>query len=353
MGSCWMEHRRDIKMDWDAITLIRTNVKKLAKSVTLEIQDLYPTRTTEFKKCTRDMSYVIQALSTSIQANNTLAIDHIIKMFYLNGILRLKSVNVEIHAYKILEEKIISMFNEKSISELSKSIVINCLTLLKDALENGYIEPNSEWGNRRNYKLYDPTFKVPVDFQYRIEAILENSPLQASGHNKFDMLKIQDGDLEIREFLVKNYFKNPKFGTFEAAIVTSPVIYLCLANSNDTLKEVEQIFPKDQAISVHGGAVLHECLSHGYDFSFIGCTVEDPSEKSKKQWIEMVENRWNYSPSEEWPWPLLAMCVGKGVDYDPAAPISKTYTFLDGSTGTYNLTFEPTSPNRKSNNLYV
>ena len=66
-------------MDWNAVTLLRTNINTLSLSIARNVKKTYPTRTTEFKKCTRDLAYILQATSTSIQANNTLAIDHIIK----------------------------------------------------------------------------------------------------------------------------------------------------------------------------------------------------------------------------------------------------------------------------------
>lgn len=340
-------------MDWDAVTLIRTNIDKISKLITDEVRKTYPNRTNDFKKCTRDLSYILQAISTSIQANNTLAIDHIIKMFYLNGILRLSSIYAEIYAYDLLQTQIIALFEENNITEPSTSIVKNCIELLKNALENGHPEYNTEWLSRRNYKVFDSTVDVPVDFQYRIETILENVPRQSSGHNNFDIVKLQNNDLEIREFLVKHYFRNNTYNRFEAAVLTSPLTYLCFANSTaDTHQSEFSLMSKEQSIAIHGGAILHECLSKGYDFSFIGCT-EVPSKKIEKQWIKMAQKRWNYTPSTSWPWPIYAFCIGKGIDYDPDAPPDKEYTFQDGTTGLYHLTYHPTSDVRKGNILYV
>ena len=109
---------------------------------------------------------------------------------------------------------------------------------------------------------------------------------------------------------------------------------------------------KEQSIAIHGGAILNECLSSGYDFSFIGCT-EEPSSKISKRWIKMTQVRWNYNPSTEWPWPIYAFCIGRGIDYDPGAPREKEYTFQDGTTGLYELIRRPTSDVRKGNILYV
>tara|TARA_Y100000389_G_scaffold170798_2_gene178041 strand:+ start:4701 stop:5723 length:1023 start_codon:yes stop_codon:yes gene_type:complete len=340
-------------MDWNAVTLLRTNINTLSLSIARNVKKTYPTRTTEFKKCTRDLAYILQATSTSIQANNTLAIDHIIKMFYLNGILRLHSTYAEIYAYDLMQKEIITLFEKHNITEHSVSIVKQCIELLKYALENGYAEYNSEWLSRRNYKVFDPTVPVPVDFQYRIETILENVPRQNCGHNNFDILKLQNSDLEIREFLVKHYFRNNKFNRFEAAILTSPLTYLCFSNlAADTYQPEYSLMSKEQSIAIHGGAILNECLSSGYDFSFIGCT-EEPSSKISKRWIKMTQVRWNYNPSTEWPWPIYAFCIGRGIDYDPGAPREKEYTFQDGTTGLYELIRRPTSDVRKGNILYV
>ena len=340
-------------MDWNAVTLLRTNINTLSQLIANDVQKTYPTRTTKFKKCTRDLAYILQAISTSIQANNTLAIDHIIKMFYLNGILRLNSTYAEIYAYDLMQKEIITLFEENNITEQSTSIVKHCIELLKYALENGYTEYNSDWLSRRNCKVFDTTVDVPVDFQYRIETILENVPRQSSGHNNFDIVKLQNSDLEIREFLVKHYFRNNGLNRFEAAILTSPLTYLCFANSAaDTHQSEYSLMSKEKSIAIHGGAILNECLSKGYDFSFIGCT-EDPSSKISTKWIKIAQARWNYTPSKECPWPLTAFCIGKGIDYDPNVPREKEYMFQDGTTGLYDLTYKPTSEVRKGNILYV
>ena len=322
-------------MDWNAVTLLRTNINTLSQLIAKNVKKTYPKRTKEFKKCTRDVAYILQAISTSIQANNTLAIDHIIKMFYLNGILRLNSTYAEIYAYDLMQKEIITLFEKHNITEHSVSIVKQCIELLKYALENGYTEYNSDWLSRRNCKVFDTTVDVPVDFQYRIETILENVPRQSSGHNNFDIVKLQNSDLEIREFLVKHYFRNNGLNRFEAAILTSPLTYLCFANSAaDTHQSEYSLMSKEQSIAIHGGA-------------------EEPSSKISKRWIKMTQARWNYNPSTHWPWPIYAFCIGRGIDYDPDAPSEKEYTFQDGTTGLYHLTYGPTSEVRKGNILYV
>ena len=67
----------------------------------------------------------------------------------------------------------------------------------------------------------------------------------------------------------------------------------------------------------------------------------------------MTQVRWNYNPSTVRPWPIYAFCIGRGIDYASYAPLEKEYTFQDGTTGLYDLTYGPTSEVRKGNILYV
>lgn len=323
-------------MDWHAVTILRKNIKQLSKSTKNSVQEKFPDRTTEFKKCIRDMSYILQAISTCIQSNDTTAIDHVIKMFYLGGTLRLKYIHAELYAYDILKDKIYDLFDTNNISNESKDIVCNCIELLKYHIENGYDEPVTQWDNRRNYKVYDNNFVIPTSFQSKAETILQNCPLQNCGHNRFSILKLLPSDLEIKEFLFKNFFLNDNTNFHEAAIVTCPIIYLAMPRPEDTAlmldKTSYQWESKLTAIGIHGGALLNETLNAGYDFSYIGCTTEKLKKGVTSQWIKICKNRWNFSTSSDNSWPVVAMCIGKGIRDSES---EKKYTCLNGETFSY------------------
>ena len=341
-------------MDWNAVKLLRKHKKRLSKTLQSYVSKNYPKRTTETKKCARDISFIVQALSTCIQSNNTLAIDHIVKIFYLGDKLQLQSIDVELAVYDKLEEDILEIFNNNDISEESKNIVSSCIEILKLGLENGPNVVNSQWANRRNYKVYDTSEVIPVYMQEHIETILQDAPMQTSGKSRFSICKLLPSDLKIKEFLATNYFFNRDLNRHEMAIITAPIIYLAMAHTEDNSSHFEGEFDegswptKHFHIGMHGGAALDYVLSQGYDFSFIGCT-DDPSDEITQQWSKIILERFNYKTNAFAPWPLVAFCIGKGIEkFDHEL---KYYKTLDGKMLPYHYTGEK-SIQKKSNILY-
>lgn len=337
-------------MSWDAVTLLRTQSKKIYKTIQSIVIEQYPNRTKEFKKCSRDIKFIIQAISTCIQSNDTIAIDHIVKIFYLGDALQLSSIEVELEIYTLLEQQILQIFDANNVDDQSKKIVSNCIEILKIGLQEGPTVINSKWADRRNFKVYDSSVVVPIAMQEHIETILQNAPMQTSGKSRFSILKLLPNDLEIKEFLATHYFMNSSLDRHEIAIVTAPIIYLCIAHTDDNLSQLneETVLTKQFHIGIHGGATLDYVLSQGYDFSFIGCT-DDPTDKITKKWTKMILERFNYVPNQYCAWPFIAFCIGKGVEkFDHQV---QHYTTLAGDVLAYHYTGEKLLQ-RKPNIIY-
>lgn len=327
-------------MDWNAVTLLRNKKKELGKFIQAKIRENYPNRTTEYKKCVRDVQYIVQALSTCIQSNDTLAIDHLVKVFYLGDTLQLKTIHVELEMYDILKVRILEMFDNTNISEQSKTIVVNGLELLKQGLKDGPGEINSDWDNRRNFKVFDSSVVIPTAVQERIETILHHAPMQTSGRARFSIMKLLPSDLHIKEFLATHFFCNPSIDRHELAVVTAPIVYLTLAHTEDG----EEHFPDDPDlgswdtknfhIGMHGGAVLNYILTQGFDFSFIGCTA-DPGEEITQQWSDIIWERFGYKTNQSYSWPLVSLCIGKG---SPIFDKDAVYTTAAGDCLKYSYT---------------
>jgi nitroreductase len=83
-------------------SVIRTHRNEIAKNVSDWVQEKFPYRTTEYEKCTRDVSYIIQSLESCLKENNTQHVDFISRMFFSGGQLQLKSTDVEFEAYEFL-----------------------------------------------------------------------------------------------------------------------------------------------------------------------------------------------------------------------------------------------------------
>jgi len=86
----------------NAAELINKSNPELSVKVSQWVKDNFPYRTTEFEKCLRDISYILQALESCLKENNTQHIDFISNLFFKGGVIQLKSIDVELLAYDFL-----------------------------------------------------------------------------------------------------------------------------------------------------------------------------------------------------------------------------------------------------------
>jgi hypothetical protein len=340
-------------MDWNAVGLLRKNSKGLAKTLGDYVRENHPARTYEFKKCNRDLQFLIQAISSSIQANNTAPIDHLIRVFYRGDRLQLKTIDVELEVYDMLEKNILKLFDENDIPQESKNMVSVCIDIMKTGLENGPIHINSDWAERRNYKKYDPDIVIPYNMQEHIETSLQNAPMQTSGYSKFSIIKLLPSDVEIKEFITKNYFWNDNTGFYEVAVITAPIVYLFMPDADDGLEQFDMDgwawFTKYFHMGIHGGAVLDYVITQGYNFSFIGCTTEPGDSTTDKQWRKLLSKRFNYKTNDDYPWPIMALCIGKGIDNTGSA--KDKYVTQSGDVLPY-IAMSPKWAQRKHNIIF-
>jgi hypothetical protein len=315
-------------MDWNAVVIIRTNAKSIAESVTNEIKNEFPYRTSEFYKCTRDLEFILQALSTCIQLDNTQAVDDVIRMFYKGGKLRLKSIDVELIAYDKLKLKLFELLSKNEIKDSTKEIISNCIILLKTSLNSGYIGVEQSWEYRKNYKIFtsDP---VPKYLENVIDNILIHCPMQDSKTTEFVILKTTYDDIKLRENLTKHIFKNDASGFHEIAPITAPLVYYCCNKTNPESNSFLNI-------GLHGGAALAEIRNNGFDFSFIGCTSDNVSNKTEKELIKRIQSRFNLD--FDICLPCVAFCIGKA---NREVNTINVYKCKDGTELRYRTTLEP------------
>lgn len=342
-------------MDWNAVSLLRKNSKGLSKTLSAYVRENHSSRTIEYKKCNRDLQFLIQAISSSIQANNTAPIDHLIRVFYRGDVLQLKTIDVELEVYDILEKNIIELFDNNNIQEESKNIVSNCIDIMKTGLQDGPTHLNSNWAERRNYKTYDPDAVIPYSMQEHIETSLQNTPMQTSDMAKFSILKLLPSDLEIKEFITKNYFWNNNTGFYELAVVTAPIVYLFVPDTDDGAEHFHDdhdcgSWPTKQFhMGIHGGGVCDYVLSQGYNFSFIGCTTDPENIEIENTWRSLILNRFNYKTNFHYPWPFIALCIGKGIDNTGTQ--NGKYVTQSGDVLPY-LSLQPKVAQRKHNIIF-
>lgn len=116
--------------------LLLQNKDYIASNTSKWVQQKYPYRTTEFEKCTRDVSYIIQALATCLEENNTQHIDFISRLFFKGGEIQLKSTDVEFAAYDYLFEEVTKLF--ATINSNSTDFVRSLIERIKHNLTNGF-----------------------------------------------------------------------------------------------------------------------------------------------------------------------------------------------------------------------
>jgi nitroreductase len=86
----------------NAAKLINKSNSEISSKVSQWVKNNFPYRTTEFEKCLRDISYILQALESCLKENNTQHIDFIANLFFKGGVIQLKSIDVELLAYDFL-----------------------------------------------------------------------------------------------------------------------------------------------------------------------------------------------------------------------------------------------------------
>lgn len=332
-------------MDFKAIEILTINIDQLANESSEWIKENYPTRTRSFDKCVRDMKFVLNALIAGVKDKSTLAIDHVVGIFYRGGKLQLQSTDVEVAVYERLKIKVAELLKQNDISQDTIDAWNGLVNIFVYRLKNGIEFTESEWTNRRNYKIYDTEVQIPETLERRLDTILQNVPLQSSGVSNFVLCKAKHSDREITEFLVKEYFKND-YGAHMVALCTAPLVYLALPAPEDVAKNLDRnnwiLESKLAQIGIHGGVLCNEVIRHGYDFSFIGCTIDNPTEEAKQKWVELATKRWNVGLNIEFPWPLLTFCMGRAIKetYTTLGKERKEYTMLDGSIIEYDVLFE-------------
>lgn len=140
---------------------------QLSTITTEWVQEKFPYRTREYEKCTRDISYILQAFESCLKENNTQHIDYIARMFFKGGELQLKSTDVEFEAYDFLLSEI-----AKILVDVEDNSLDFCRTLidrLKNRLENGF---NDYSKNGFDYRGTDRQTKIKRMF-YEWDAEME------------------------------------------------------------------------------------------------------------------------------------------------------------------------------------
>ena len=141
-----------------AANLVRDNKEKLSELTSQRVKDLFPNRTTEYNKCSRDIGYILNSVAYCLEDNTLAPIEHIASMFFKWGKLQVSSLHVEFDSYDFLlrELKQIFISAEPGAYEFASTI----FETLKKNLANGIVKDKdnlpitSEYETRMKHVLY-------------------------------------------------------------------------------------------------------------------------------------------------------------------------------------------------------
>lgn len=144
-----------------AANIVEKNINQLSIKITDWVKKTYPHRTTEFDKCSRDLSYIVRALANCLRNNDTVAIDHVSRIFFSNGVPQLKSTTVELEAYDVLlsELKNVLLDVEKDAFDFCDSVI----NRLKENLTNGFVDSLKTWNG---FNLQGPARETEIKHMF-------------------------------------------------------------------------------------------------------------------------------------------------------------------------------------------
>ena len=113
--------------------ILQKHKEQLVREYADYVKAQYPTRTTEYNKCERDIQTIIDAYSAGIRDKSDFEIKFVLYKFYENNKLQIKSTFVELDVHKKLADKILTLIentNDREYFIILKDLFLN-------ELENG------------------------------------------------------------------------------------------------------------------------------------------------------------------------------------------------------------------------
>jgi hypothetical protein len=288
---------------------LRNHKKEIVDRLVNYVKTNHPRRTVDHYKCTKDLEYIYSAITDDLVNKTDETTRRIASKFWHKGKRQLSTYSVEFQVYDLLEDEF------KTLLDVEYHLQVeNLFSKLKRIIEDGpdlyYTEQVMQ--DRRNVVKFNTTFNVPQYLESIIDNCIENTPVQ--DNTNFVFLKATKADQTIKDFLVKNFFYNDTFNRHMIAISTAPLVYV-VQYAETVIPKNDNITDNDRMqIGIHSGALMQETLNFGYDFAFIGCGPNKAPIPNAvvSQWKSIVNNRWGINCNQNYPFPLMCCCIGRG-----------------------------------------
>lgn len=149
----------------NVIDVLKKNKKSIIKKSVEWIKISYPNRTTEFKKCSRDIGYVYDAWMYDLENTGTDRTQNITSRFWTRGKSQLTTTDVEVKTYKMINTLINDICPSSDVDNLV-SITIN--NILNEPI---YKLGSFEYLRNKRINTYNWTNQIPE--QYLIDDIIQ------------------------------------------------------------------------------------------------------------------------------------------------------------------------------------
>ena len=117
-----------------SVQVILENKDNIVENAVKWMQVNYPTRTSNYNKCKRDLDHILNALFTDLKDNTDCNIKFIGSTFWKGGIRQLKSFEAELAVYDYIVDHVVSNL---SVDENINNNLIKLKNTLKDIIEYG------------------------------------------------------------------------------------------------------------------------------------------------------------------------------------------------------------------------
>ena len=268
-------------MVWNSVSLLRKHTTQIVEHVTAEISNKYPDRTVYFNKCSRDLKYIFTAIADCLESDNQKSLMYVIKNFFRGGELRLQSIDVEIEAYSIAENKIHNLFDASNIDPLYKQKVTDCFDIIKENFKNGYTDttyPDNSWTQMLEAKKQCATWSDKEVDKELIDSILNDIHQHCnSKQNKVPYeIKVMDwSKSEMRDLLFRHArdeeSSEGKKRTHFNTQVLAPYVLLFFERDDNTYNERELLRISNLEIGLAVQIAAFSAVSKGLSVGFCKC----------------------------------------------------------------------------------
>lgn len=261
--------------------IIEKNKETIINDIYQWIITNHPDRTTDHYKCERDLTKVVNGFIYGLKFGNKENMQFLVEEFYMGNTLRLKSTTVELEAYAILKDRLISLVDDNNAIKYIEYLYNELVTQLKNgpSYTNMSITKASLIAERcqRNWD-YSTNIKTE-DYN----SIIQSAVSMPSKQNRQYYKLIVSTNINFNQVCYK-YAIDPNNPDFDKPIhrntqVLAPMLLLFMPTDPDKIYNPFNdrfAINFDQSIGIAAGVAAHSAAMLGYRTGFCACAIWEP-----------------------------------------------------------------------------